>query len=285
MSTQFTRDFADRVINLALAARLQAALGGNATATARRLELELAGALRVDHLAYNEDLEASETMMAISLVLDWSHGQDWDPLTASQRTALSRVVTNVWLKGLIDDITARYADGSFSIRRKWWVDTSNWNCVCGGNSLVVALHAADLPMADMPREIADGSLVTALRRSLQGGCARGYFPSGAYAEGHSYFDMATLFYALGLSSLASSGVGLAAADLPLGLLRSGRWQMRGQGIARSETAVPESLYCDDAECDDLNDYDSRVRRWPPTITQEKVRMAARSSTGRSIGYA
>jgi hypothetical protein len=154
----------------------------------------------------------------VSIALDWL----WDALPAAERDGFVAALVSKGLEPLWQAFVQRPSWA-------WWDgDTSNWNCVVSGGTMVGALLLADYPGA--PAYVTNGSLLAAASASFRV-CAGDYAADGAYWEGSMYFGYQSLYYVLAVAALESAGGPVDGLDDMPGANVTARWEQTAQSVA------------------------------------------------------
>ena len=138
-----------------------------------------------------EYLDVSEISFIVSLCYDWMY----DAWTAAQREEFSQ---NIFEKGLKRAYQSYYGELAPTVAggTDWWQKTSNWNPVCNGGAFTsaIAFMEDDVYLCSNVAEAA----VRALEYYLPS-----YAPSGAWAEGPTYWIYAMKYLTVICSTLDS----------------------------------------------------------------------------------
>lgn len=137
-----------------------------------------------DHWNPAHFLDVAEMGLAVALAYDWLF-DDWtEPQRQTMRDAMVRHALEPALKAYDE--------------RVWWTRTAiNWNQVCNGGLICVALAVADHEpeLAEQMLERAIKALPISMKR---------YAPDGGYDEGPGYWAFGTLYNVFGIAALESA---------------------------------------------------------------------------------
>ncbi|MGB0768648.1 MAG: heparinase II/III domain-containing protein [Phycisphaeraceae bacterium] len=148
-----------------------------------------------DHWNPAHFLDVAEMGLAVALAYDWLY-DDW---TEAQRETMRGAMVRHALEPALEAYD----------RRDWWTRTKiNWNQVCNGALIAVALAIADEEPALSSRMI--DRAVAALPISM-----KRYAPDGGYDEGPGYWGFGTVYNVLAIASLESAlGQDFGLGDAP-----------------------------------------------------------------------
>ncbi|MCE9518188.1 MAG: hypothetical protein K8R87_01260 [Verrucomicrobia bacterium] len=174
-----------RVLTCAMAFRLT-----NDQRFCARAKKELLAAAAFPDWNPSHFLDVAEMSFAFAIGYDWLYAQ----FTPQERSTLKTAM----LQHCLTYTAAAYAAGGPTDKRVWFVKSiHNWNQVCNGGLLSVALALAD-------EEPAVSRLIIAgVRKSLPLAMAA-YAPDGAYPEGPGYWVYGTGYNVIAIAELESA---------------------------------------------------------------------------------
>lgn len=199
-----SRTVLDRVTTLALLYRLD-----EDPRWAARARTELLAAAAFSDWNPAHFLDVAELCYAFAIGYDWLY----DALTPEERAAVRRALVELGL---------RPAEQAYAARAPWTRASHHWNPVCNGGVAIGALAVGD------EEPVLAGSVLAQALESLPRGIAA-YAPGGAWIEGPSAWEYATLYLVSVLGALASAlGTDFGLSDAP-GLNETGRFRLHAAG--------------------------------------------------------
>jgi len=163
-----SREALNRITCLALAAQFEA----DPAKYIERLNDELLAVCAFENWNPSHFLDVGEMALAVSIGLDWAHGQ----LPESTLQIGKEALINLALKPSMSE-----GGGN------WWVDAiNNWNQVCHGGLVAAAVMVAE----DEP-ELAAAIISRALEQQPR--ALEAYWPDGIYPESVAYWEYGTYY--------------------------------------------------------------------------------------------